>query len=209
MFESIEKESVLTADQKIFIIDNFLAVHPLAEIQDVYKWLYYGEFGHEEQVGIFAKEKRLPELQLILDDLKSEIIEENIPEKVWDPVGFSMRFVMVYLTEYNRRECPLKRLVNLIERSPAFKGSRMQFKLDWGLIKDHLTQPGKNFERQDFYNFEDKIGFYQLPEVSFTLPFLENYPVKYRIVPRKLFFDYFPEFDDLRDIKFIKKSYFE
>ncbi len=201
MLESFDTESVLTIDEKIFVLEEFLREHPLAGIQDLYRWLYSGEFGQVDLSGILKGESKIPELQRILDDIKSESISEELVDKVWDPVGFSMRFVMVYVSEYYKKECPLKRLVNLIERAHAFQGSRMQFKLDWSFLKDYLTKTVKKFEKQEFYNFEDRIGFYQLPEVGFTEDFTVNYPTKYRVVPRKLFLSYFPEFDDKHDFR--------
>ncbi|MBE7411689.1 MAG: hypothetical protein L6Q54_13460 [Leptospiraceae bacterium] len=206
MLESFDTESALTIDEKIYVLDEFIKEHPQSGIQDLYRWLYSGEFGQIDLSGILKGESNIPQLQKILDDIKSEAISEDLIKRVWDPVGFSMRFVTVYVTEYYNRECPLKRLVNLIERAPAFQGSRMQFKLDWSFLKDYLTKTVKKFDKQDFYNFEDKIGFYQLPEINFSDVYLSNYPTKYRVVPRKLFLGYFPEFDDKHDLKVSKSK---
>jgi hypothetical protein len=186
-------------DQKIFAIKKFLIANPFYELQDLYKWLYFGEFGFEDQMSYLKKDRGKPELIKILDDIKSEK-DKLISEKIWEPMGLSQRFVMVFVTRYEEKKCPIMRLVNLIERSPAFRGTRMQFKLDWAFLKDYVIRTSGRFTRQDFYGFEDRINFHQLPNVDFTSKFKSQRPEKYRIVPRKLFFDFFPEFDTMEDI---------
>ncbi|MCC6275263.1 MAG: hypothetical protein IT569_05370, partial [Leptospiraceae bacterium] len=77
MLESFDTESVLTIDEKIFVLEEFLREHPLAGIQDLYRWLYSGEFGQVDLSGILKGESKIPELQRILDDIKSESISEE------------------------------------------------------------------------------------------------------------------------------------
>jgi hypothetical protein len=101
-------------------------------LQDLYKWLYYGEFGYEEHISYLKKEKGQQELHKILNDIKYEQNIENLSDLIWKPMGLSQRFVMVFVTQYHKQLCPLNRLVNLIERSPAFQGTRMHFKLGTG-----------------------------------------------------------------------------
>lgn len=197
---SIDSLISISTEQRLFSLQKFINDHPYFELQDLYKWLYFGEFGYEEQVSYLKKEKGKPELHKILDDIKLEK-EINKREIVWMPLGLSFRFIMVFVSEYHKRECPINRLINLMERTPAFQGTRMHFKLDWGFIKEYIIKNLKDkFVKQDFYGFEDRINFHSLPLIEFTNDYLNNNPEKYRVVPRKLFFDFFPEFQDQSDI---------
>lgn len=196
---TVEALTVQNNDQKLFALKLFLKDNSEFELDDLYNWLYYGEFGAAEQKSYLKEDKGIPELQKILDDIKSEEKIDNLTDLVWNPLGLSLRFVMVYLTMFHKRDCPLKRLINLMERSPAYGGTRMHFKLDWTFIKDYLIK-NDIFTKQNFYDFEDKIGFHGLPKIPFTKKFIKHHPEKYRIVPRKLFFDFFPEFNDMKDI---------
>lgn len=202
---ALDTLSIVNSEQRVFALNKFIEEHPYFELQDLYKWLYYGEFGYEEHISYLKKEKGQPELHKILDDIKYEQNMENLSDLIWKPMGLSQRFVMVFVTQYYKHECPLNRLVNLIERSPAFQGTRMHFKLDWSFVKDYVIQTQSHrFSKQDFYGFEDRINFHSLPLVQFTTTFLTKNPEKYRVVPRKLFFDFFPEFNDNNDILPVK-----
>lgn len=171
------------------------------DLQDLYKWLYYGEFGPEEQGGYLKQDKKLPELEYLLRDIREESSNPSITDRIWDPMGLSQRFIMVYISAFYKAQLPLKTLVNLLSRAPAFRGTRVHFKLDWSFIKEYLVGTLKRHSKEDFYSFEDRINFHQLPTVEFTQTYFFHNPSHYRVVPRKLFFDFFPEFDDKRDIQ--------
>ncbi|GBF49506.1 hypothetical protein LPTSP4_10200 [Leptospira ryugenii] len=192
----IERESILSQKEKLFLITKFTEEHPEASIQDYYKWLYFGEFGEEEFNTLLTGKKQIPELHVILSEIKQEATLDHSQARLWEPLGVAARFVKVYVSPYYLRDCPIKRLVNLIERSPAFRGSRMTFKLDWNTVKDLVSELRPDLGRRDFINFEERINFHQLPELSFTDKFVANNPLHYRIVSQKLFFDYFPEYMD-------------
>lgn len=104
----------------------------------------------------------------MLEELRFDADNNISPENVWEPLGFSQRYLMVYLTPYYNMEYPLMRVVNLIQRSSAFQGYRMRFKLDWILLKDEIVSRNIGFSKQDFINFEDRIQFHQLPELDFS-----------------------------------------
>ncbi|TGK00896.1 hypothetical protein EHO59_13320 [Leptospira semungkisensis] len=183
-----------TREEKISSLNRFIELHPLVEIQDLYKWLYYGEFGEIVIQEFYSEKKTAPVLHSMLEGLRSDSDLNLAPERVWEPLGFSQRYLMVYLTPYYNLEYPLMRVVNLIQRSSAFQGYRMRFKLDWILLKDEIVSRNMGFSKQDFINFEDRIQFHQLPELDFSDSFKVNYPATTRIVATKLFFEYFPEF---------------
>lgn len=202
----LERESILSRSQKLFLVTKFLETHKNIEIQDLYKWLYYGEFGYEERSAFLKAEKGVPKLQQILDEIDTEKELEDPIQIVWEPLGCSHRFIMVYITPYYSFDCPLLRIVNLMERSPAFRGSRMQFKLDWGTVKEHMLSVSSDWSKEDFYQFEDRIGFHQLPIVDFSEGYLQEHPYKYRVLSQKLFFEYFPEFYDEDLLLPVKRS---
>ncbi|ALE38667.1 hypothetical protein KQY10_12340 [Leptospira interrogans] len=183
-----------TREEKIGFLEQYLEYHPVFEIADLYKWLYYGEFGEVEKQEFYSdRTEVVPELQSILDDLK---LEEGkpYPDRIWEPLGFSQRYLLVYLRPYTQRDYPLKRLVNLIQRSSAFQGYRMRFKLDWIILKDLITERMPVFNKQEFNDFEDRIGFQQLPDVELSSSYKNAYPASFRVVSAKLFYEYFPEF---------------
>ncbi|TGL38432.1 hypothetical protein EHQ53_16780 [Leptospira langatensis] len=183
-----------TREEKISSLNRFIELHPLVEIQDLYKWLYYGEFGEIVIQEFYSEKKTAPVLHSMLEGLRSDSDLDLSPERVWEPLGFSQRYLMIYLTPYYNLEYPLMRVVNLIQRSSAFQGYRMRFKLDWILLKDEIVSRNMGFSKQDFINFEDRIQFHQLPELDFSDTFKTNYPAASCIVATKLFFEYFPEF---------------
>lgn len=190
----IERESSLTYKEKLFLTTSFAEEHPEAEIQDFYKWLYFGEFGIEEFNNLMSAKKQMPELHVILAEIKKEATLDLTNAKLWEPLGVSAKFIKVFVSPYYLKDCPIKRLVNLIERSPAFRGARMTFKLDWNMLKEVVTEVRPDLTRRDFLNFEERINFHQLPELSFTENFMAKNPLHYRVVSQKLFFDYFPEY---------------
>lgn len=192
----IEKESPLSQKEKLFILTKFVEDHPEADIQDFYKWLYYGEFGVEENNALLSGKQDSSELHIILSEIKSEEKNGSWSEAVWEPMGLSARYVKVYVTQFYKMDCPVKRLVNLLERSSAFRGARMTFKLDWNLVKETVLELKPELARRDFINFEERINFHQLPALPHTEAYKEKNPFHYRVVSQKLFFDYFPEFED-------------
>ncbi|NCN08804.1 MAG: hypothetical protein GW938_03050 [Leptospira sp.] len=195
----LERDSILSRQEKIFLTANFLDHYTEIEIIDLYKWLYFGEFGYEAQNTFLKASKKIPPLQMLLDQIEDERAFGNFSEIVWEPMGTSHKFVSVFVTQYYLKECPLVRLINLMERSSAFRGSRMQFKLDWTIAKEYALSMKPNWTKDDFYQFEDRIGFHQLPILDYSEKYLENYSYKNRIISQKLFFEYFPEFyDDTR-----------
>ncbi|PJZ70350.1 hypothetical protein CH373_11870 [Leptospira perolatii] len=183
-----------TREEKIRSLDEFLTWHPKLEIQDFYKWLYFGEFGEIAVQEFYSERKNAPTLHSMLQELQNELESESLRTRVWEPLGFSQRYIKVYLTPYFKLEYPLMRIVNLMQRSSAFQGYRMRFKLDWILLKDEIVSRNIGFTKQEFINFEDRIQFHQLPELDFSDTFKKEYPASNRIVAAKLFFEYFPEF---------------
>lgn len=203
----IDTSNVLSNEQKTYALQLFIRENPEFELQDLYKWLYYGEFGAETHNTSIMKLQRSEELNRILYEKKLAEIQTNLKNlSLWKPMGLSVRFVMVNVIPYFFKDCPIMKLVDFLERSPAYRGTRVHFKLDWGFVKEYIIRNSPTFNKQDFYNFEDKVSFHQLPVLSFTANFTKNYLSAYRIVPRKLFFDYFPEFDTKYDIKSTRRG---
>ncbi|MCP5495570.1 MAG: hypothetical protein H7A23_13520 [Leptospiraceae bacterium] len=188
--------SLATTEQKVFALELFLEKYHHIDLQDIYKWLYYGEFGPSQLIKV----SKIPELQHLLNDIQYEASHDILSDTLWEPVGLSLKFIKVFLSPYFKQDCPLKRLISLMNRSIAFRGTRMHFKLDWSFIKEYFIR-NKLYTKQDFYNFEDRNSYQILPDLPYTDEFLINFPYRYRVVPRKLFFEFFPEYDDKRNVK--------
>jgi len=186
----------LSPKEKNFLILDYLEKHPEGTLQDLYKWLFLGEFGVPEKNIFFSGSKAVPELHSLLAEIKKDSLLPDPCQVLWEPLGISGRFVKVFLTPYYFRDCPLNRLVNLMERSPAYRGSRMTFKLDWNLLKEKILTLGEFWTKRDFIEFEEEVNFHQLPDLPHSEAFLEKNPYAYRVVSQNLFFDYFPEYID-------------
>lgn len=200
---SLDPGAIITNEQKVFFIQKFIEINPFYQLQDLYQWLYYGEFGSVMEKPDRPSARTKPELIKILEEIKME--KELEPDDiVWESMGLGYRFVMVYLTPYYNRQCPLTRIINLLERSPAFRGTRVHFKLDWVFVKEYIIKNSNKFTKFDFYGFEDRYNFHQLPMIPYTDSYLKAKPKSYRVVPRKLFFEFFPEFDTREDVLYTK-----
>lgn len=193
-----DSEQYVSRGSKIFLLQNFISKYPHAEIWDIYSWLWYGEFGVVDTSSSVTSILKLPLLQTYLDYIDNEKSFTEFPTDVWEPLGMSHKFILVYITNYYNLGYPLKRLINLHERSVAFSGSKMQFKLDWNLAKDTVNIMIPELQKDAFYKFEDENNFHTIPDPEWSLSFKEKNPYYFTIVSQKLFFDYFPEFEDTK-----------
>jgi hypothetical protein len=200
---SLDPGAIITNDQRIYSIQKFIEINPFYELQDLYQWLYFGEFGSVMEKTDKPSAKTKPELIKILEQLKIEK-EVQSDDVVWESMGLSFRFVMVYLTPYSNLQCPITRIINLLDRSPAFRGTRVHFKLDWVFVKEYIIKHSNKFTKFDFYGFEDRYNFHQLPTIPFTESYFKAKPKSFRILPRKLFFEFFPEFDTREDVLYTR-----
>ena len=85
---ALDTLSIVNSEQRVFALNKFIEAHPYFELQDLYKWLYYGEFGYEEHITYLKKDKSQPELHKILDDIKYEQNMENLSDLIWKPMVF-------------------------------------------------------------------------------------------------------------------------
>ncbi len=196
--------NLISRNHKLFLIKKFLDSHPKLEIQDLYAWQFFGEFGYPEQNEL---QEGLDPFHKLLKDIKTERELNISPTILWEPLGLSLRFIKIYISAYYHRDCPVKRLINLMDRSKAFDGSRMQFKLDWSLSKDYIMGRIPEFTRKEFAAFEERINFHQLPILPFSETYHSQTPFQYRIVSLKLFLDYFPEYEDMHVLNPFKSQF--
>ena len=168
---SLDPGAIITNDQRIFSIQKFIQTNPFYELQDLYQWLYFGEFGSVMEKTDKPSAKTKPELIKILEQLKIEK-EMQSDDVVWESMGLSFRFVMVYLTPYHTLQCPLTRIINLLDRSPAFRGTRVHFKLDWVFVKEYIIKHSNLKQNQRVLEYS--------PE-NFSLNFSQN------LIPEKMF----------------------
>lgn len=168
------------------ISEWFLEQYPKIEACDIYRWIWEGEYGG-----------KMGSTELTLDYLTNNIREARIhgrrPAAVWEPMGLAMLLVKINLVTYADQGCPLLRLLMLEERSREIRPNPMRFKHDWSLMKSQLA-PGMAVSVEKLIAFENAIPFHTVPEVKYSETFLKEYGSGYRIVPRNLFFNYFPEY---------------
>ncbi len=191
-----ERINIFKLEEKIKSANWFYEHYDSFSTQDVYTWLWLGEFGYAE----------LPANDL--SSLKKEIrLARSNPSKlnqIWEPLGLSKKFIKINLDVYYEAGYPLKRLIQLtseVEEIQEF--DRLTFKNHWNLMKIQFDYT-KKISLQDFHNFEIKIPFHMTPFLGFTEEFLKEYSPYYRIVALDSFFRYFPECSEIYPDIFIE-----
>jgi hypothetical protein len=183
--EIIEKYKVFELDEKLRFADWFYNYYTKYTAQDVYSWLWIGEFGYEEYP--------LTDLFILREGVRMAYLNPSRIRKIWEPLGISKKFVKVNLDLYFDAGYPLLRLIDLVEKSKEHKQiDKLTFKMNWNLMKMQLnfTQP---VTLRDMNEFQEKIAFHMTPYYPFTEEFQKEFGYYYRIVPLQQFFDYFPE----------------
>lgn len=188
--------------QHIFIFEDFLSRHKNLSIQDLYAWLWEGEFASRK------KDRRIKTLLRLSNDVQKAYIFEkkalSLPihskkggaayqnNSICEYIGLSEKFLRINLAVYSRYDCPLKRLLELENSSQGLKASQLDFKQNWEFIKKISIE--KNFFLSSHFEaFERSIELYLAPEMRYTKIFLERYNPHYCIVPQEAFFRFFPE----------------
>ena len=168
--------------------DWFLDSYKKIQAGDLYRWVWEGEF------GLYNKAVDLS-LDRLTEDIRLARIKHGRTQKsVWEPLGLAFSLIKINLVPYADSGCPLKRLLMLEERARDVRPNPLRFKHDWHLMKTQIT-PGLSVSLDSISEFENSIPFHVTPEVSYSEGFLEEYGLGYRIVPRALFFNYFPEYE--------------
>lgn len=182
-------------EKRVAEADAFLDYYTEIRAQDVYRWLWEGEFGG----GASAPELTLDRISF---DLRIARTNPRVYEqKIWEPVGLSMRILKINIVPYADGGCPLLRLLELARRTGELRPNTLRFKRNWYFLKTQIV-PGMHISVDDLNAYENTIAFHMTPEVSWSTEFMETYGTGYRLVPRSLFFRYFPEYEPVDDERF-------
>ena len=184
--EELGSES-LGFEERVFLAEDFLDKYTPDDPRDVYRWLWEGEFGP----GSHVRELTLEQLAQDIRRARMHINRDYLP--VCETLGLANMFVKVNLVPFADTGCPLKRLIHIEERRKDIRSDPLRFKKDWAFMKAQLV-PGMELSVERMNNFEAEIPFHMAPEVEFSNQWYENYGMGYRIVPRTVFFQYFPEY---------------
>jgi len=187
MFEYLGQKESYDFETKARVAEEFLDRYREVRACDIYHWLWEGEFGK----GPEAPELTLDELT---DKIRLARTQRLSSKKIWEHLGLAFLHIKINLVPYADSGCPLKRLMMLSDRSREIKSDTLRFKQDWAFMKTQIV-PGMAITPDEMAGFENSIPFHILPEVPYSREFLRFYGDGYVIVPRELFFQYFPEYE--------------
>jgi hypothetical protein len=183
--ELIEKYNIFEIDEKLRFADWFYNNYTKYTAQDIYAWLWFGEFGYYEYP--------LTNLEVLREEIRKSKIKPSIIRKVWEPLGISKKFIKINLDLYFEAGYPLLRLISLTEKVKEYKNvDKLTFKNNWNLMKIQLDFT-KSISLKDFNEFEEKIPFHMSPYYPLTDDFKSEFGEYYRIVPMESFFEFYPE----------------
>ena len=167
------------------IIEWYMEHYNLTNLQDIYRWLWEGEYGSGNRD--FSLDK-------LIDDIHLARINSIKKDRIWEPAGLALTLIKINLVPYVNFGCPLKRLLSLEERVLNIHPNPLRFKEDWALIKTKYSK-SKKLSTEDFNDYENSIPFHTVPIVQFSAEYINKFGLSYRILPRNLFFEYFPEYE--------------
>jgi len=173
---------------KVRITDQFFETYKEVTAQDIYRWIWEGEF------GICNSSEDLTLDRLSTDLRKSRTMAISREQTIWEPMGLSMRIVKINLVPYADSGCPMNRLIELAKKSKEMKPNTLRFKRDWYFVKTQIVS-GMTVTVEDLNQFENTVPFHMTPDLPFTESFVDKYGLGYRLAPRELFFKYFPEYE--------------
>ncbi len=176
-------------DEKLKRAEWFYNQYKNFSIQDIYSWLWLGEFGYHE----------FPDNDL--SSLKQEIWKAKLNpssiRKVWEPLGISQKFVKINIDIFFDLGYPLKRLIDLVNKMKEYTTmDKLGFRSAWNLMKVQLDIM-KKVTITDFQVFQENVPFFILPYYPFTEEFEKEFGKYYRIVPLEDFFRFYPELTDI------------
>ena len=189
------------ARQSHFILEDFFSRYPTPSPQDLYAWLWEGEFGpHKKERHTRTLLRLTQDIQEAysferakLSDADGEDSSAHKTQRVCEYLGLSEKFLKVNILPYSKANCPLKRLLKLHLSLKEYKSDKFRFKQDWKLVKK-VSIEEKDILSSSFDSFERSIDLYLAPEIRYTKIFLKRYNPYYCVVPHKSFFHFFPEY---------------
>ncbi len=188
MFEHLQEiSSRVSVESMTLTAELFLDRHPNARAQDIYRWLWEGEFGPGQR----EQPSRLDELTQMIRTARMHKSAGKQP--MWEPLGLTRRFVHVNVIPYSDAGCPLKRLISLGERTRDFRADQLRFKMQWSFMKTQIV-PGMRVTVEEMNAFENDIAFHMTPEIPFTEEYIKEHGSGYMVLPYDMFFETFPEY---------------
>lgn len=181
----------LSLEEKTFIAESFLDKYNPKRAQDLYRWLWEGEFGP----GSIMQQLSLDQLQQDIRQSRMHYRKTNYhPGQICEDAGLTRRFLKINLMVYADSGCPLKRLIMLSERIKDARPDPLRFKKDWTFLKTQIIS-GMHLTLDLLNHFENEIAFHMSPETIWSDDWTGRYGSGYWLAPRLLFFHFFPEYE--------------
>jgi hypothetical protein len=159
--------------------------------EDIYGWLWAGEFGYPP--GLYPDAN----LHALMEDIRRARHQPGAHRAVWEPLGLESLLVKINIAVYTDEGCPLPRLVDLSERiREEIHPNAMRFKSNWNLMKAQISTAAEVTLTQ-IHDFEERIPFNMSPYIQYSPDFLAQFGPHFRIVPATMFFDAYPEYEDI------------
>ncbi len=188
MFEHLGDNYFVEFELKSRVAEDFLDKYRQAKAGDIYRWLWEGEFGAGNTIKALTLDRLTSDIRLARMHPSANV------QKIWEDLGLAFTRLKINLVPYSDSGCPLKRLLMLAERGKEMRSDTLRFKQDWSFMKTQIV-PGMAISVDEMTGFENSIPFHVTPEVPFSKDFDRFYGTGYEIVPRNLFFQYFPEYE--------------
>lgn len=191
--DEIFESDFFLMDEKSERAEWFYSHYHSYTAEDIYAWLWAGEFGYPP--GQYPD----ADLHRLLEDIRQARYHAGTIRSVWEPLGLENHLIKINIAYYADVGCPLPRLIQLSERiREEISPNAMRFKSNWNLMKAHISE-GADVSLTQIHEFEERIPFNMTPFIPHTADFLSQFGVHYRIVPAALFFDHFPEYESIFD----------
>lgn len=191
--DEIFESDFFLMDQKSHRAEWFFSHFHSYGPEDIYAWLWAGEFGYPPG--------RFPDANLhaLMEDIRLARHQPGALRVVWEPLGLEGLLVKINIAVYADEGCPLPRLIDLSERSrEEINPNAIRFKSNWNLMKAHISTMAEVSLTQ-IHEFEERIPFNMSPCIAHSPDFLAQFGPHFRIVPARMFFTAFPEYEDLHD----------
>jgi hypothetical protein len=191
--DEIYESDFFLMDEKAARAEWFYSHYHGYTAEDIYAWLWAGEFGYPP--GQYPP----ADLNRLLEDIRLARYHPGLIQEVWEPLGLENDLIKINIAHYADQGCPLPRLIQLSERiQEEIRPNAMRFKSNWNLMKSQISE-GTEISLTQIHEFEERIPFSMTPFIPFTADFLSQFGAHYRIVPAGLFFAHFPEFESTYD----------
>lgn len=173
---------------RVQIAERFLERYVHIRPEDIYRWLWEGEYGP----GMNSPDLTIDRLNT---DLRyARTISGSRKQEIWEPMGLAARILKINLVPYADSGGPFLRLLEMSNRAREIRPNTLRFKRDWYFMKTQVTR-GMEVSLESMNDFENRIAFHMTPEVAFSETYIGHYGTGYRLVPRTLFFKHFPEYE--------------